>query len=322
MNPKTRNYDFIAAIIFAVLVASTIVLQIATSRNTNSPLVITLFNVLQFIFSIIFAWILTRYSAKKEFEETQKKFAVAAYRRMLQLRETLRFLEFKIKEKTNASQEMKRNFDSIEALTFGIEQTINSSISDWADIISDEIATMHELEQLKKEQDLFLSDQNTGGLERVYKESLKQLVENHQKQIVALTKKLPPTLRSTSEEEENPGLHFKDDTDALTEELKNKGHIELTGFWDPSFPTDIYRFKVGDTLVASVDDIADRTGILAAHDQDGKGVGVLTNKVTSNYRGFVMVVLEVMRKSKFDVVITDIRKKPSGDRHYFKVITA
>jgi hypothetical protein len=323
MNTKKWNYDLIVALIFGVLAAVTIIIQISTSTKFNSPLVTTLFNVLQFIFSIVFAWLLTRFSSKKDFEDTQRGFAIAAYRRMLQLRETVRFLKYKLREKGLRSTELKSELESIESLAFSIEQTINSSVSDWADVISDEISIIRELERLKTEQEIVLYDQKLDGLDRLYKDSIGKILDTYQTQIEALTKRLPPSLQTSSEDDDNPALYYKENIEKLIKELGTKGFLEFSGFWDSSFDKDIMEYHIGDKLYACVDDVNRRNGALIVRGLDGKSIGVLTNKVGGKYSAFVMAVVEVINKSKFELIITEIESKTyASGRHYFKVHTA
>jgi drug/metabolite transporter (DMT)-like permease len=58
--------------IFGVLVIATITMQIVTSNN-QTKIEATLFNILQFIFSIAFGWYVTKITTANEFQQNQKR---------------------------------------------------------------------------------------------------------------------------------------------------------------------------------------------------------------------------------------------------------
>jgi len=319
MKLRRVGFEQIGAILFGILAVGTILLQVYTAPQSNSPLTTTLFNVLQFIFSVIFAWIVTRMVTKKDFEDTQKQFAGAALRRIWELRESFSFLKKKVAEKARQSTSSMAELEMIESMTFGIEQTINSAIADWADIIGDEMAILQKVVKLKEQKEDALSDQPVRVTDYSTSAPLYALLKNNEGQIEQLLQRLPPKLRSIPDSKDNPAFFYKEDMERLDAEMKTNGYIEFSGFWDSSFECDIYNFKIGDHLFASIDDVADRKGALIVHAPDGKSVGVLTNKLKSKYSGFAIIAAEFLIKSRLKVEISSIESKSHGDRHYFKV---
>jgi hypothetical protein len=69
------------SLLLGLALVATLIIEIVRSGGITKTET-TLFGILQFVFSLALAWILSRVSYKKEFEEGQRKFAIAAYRRV------------------------------------------------------------------------------------------------------------------------------------------------------------------------------------------------------------------------------------------------
>ena len=239
------------------------------------------------------------------------------------------FIKQKIHEKSNQRDISSNDLDMIEAMTYGVEQTINSSISDWSDIIGDEILVVEQIEKIKVQKEAVLQEVSP----LIHKETIGKTMEKFQKEIEKLELKLPKQLRTRSEESHVIKKVLKDLSSDLEKEKKEKGFVEFTAFWDPTFENDIYKFKVGEILIASIDDVGPRPGALIIKDKSGKSVGVLTNKFGYDYGTFTRSVIIFLRKSKFEVKISEIdrtEKEPrtesnkedlNEERHYFIVRT-
>ena len=90
-----------------------------------------LFGILEFVFSISFAWILSRISFRAEFEEGQRRFAIAAYRRVREIERTAdRLLIRTSQSSSGASLELTHEIDVIRQIAIGIQDAIKSSIAD------------------------------------------------------------------------------------------------------------------------------------------------------------------------------------------------
>lgn len=109
----------------------------------------TLFSILQFLFSLSFSYILTKMSLKKEFEESQQKFAIAAYRRIKEIQRSIERVLERTKPNREMTTEVKHEMDVIKNMVLGILDSVNSSTSDWADIIGNFIGKIEKIEELK-----------------------------------------------------------------------------------------------------------------------------------------------------------------------------
>ncbi|HEY7770496.1 MAG TPA: hypothetical protein VIB55_20200, partial [Longimicrobium sp.] len=141
------------SVIFGLLAAGTLVAQVISARGTPTTLETALFSVLQFVFSLAFAWILTRIAAREEFVASQKAFAIAAYRRINEIDEGVgRLIARANAQARAASPELLRELDVTIAIALGVRASIKSSIADWGDVIGDEITTIKRIEEIQDQQ--------------------------------------------------------------------------------------------------------------------------------------------------------------------------
>lgn len=69
------------AIVSVIAIATLQINSSETATKTES----TLFNVLQFIFSTVFAWLLSAFIGETQQTESQRKFAIGAFRRIKEI---------------------------------------------------------------------------------------------------------------------------------------------------------------------------------------------------------------------------------------------
>lgn len=314
MNKKgLGNLDTIVSILLLVATLATIILQIVLSGPTSTKLETSLFSILQFIFSLAFSWILARFSLRSEFLESQKKFAISAYRRIIEISNAVnRLIDRTSTHMEKAEDETNHELDVITEIGVGIRESIRSSISDWADIIGDEIETVEKIQMIREKQSI----ENAGNaLSKSDKNESDETVEK-------LKSKLPKSLKITADELVN--TEARDDRgkrDLRREERKN-GYIELNGFYEAkSLDKDIFDFKEGDKLQVRIGDDNDkRVGTLIAYDNKGNSVGIILNKVpvSATYYEGVNILIHYLKTSTFQIEILHIdRSKENGQRHDF-----
>ncbi|AGC76129.1 hypothetical protein LX97_00805 [Nonlabens dokdonensis] len=222
------NIAFVAILIIAII--ALFIFHIVAEDPTDTET--ALFAFLQFIFSTFLAWILANYSSKKEFEASQKKFAISAYRRINEIERGVDSLiaVTTTHSKINNTGDLK----FIEAIGNNIQNTIQSSIADWADVIGEEIATENEIEKLKREQENLLktfTDKNEESEEKV-----KEELAAHDLKMKKLIDSLPSSLAIQNNSEEavsEYNLHRK--------KLRNK--IYHTGILTVMFRGDLSKIK-------------------------------------------------------------------------------
>ncbi|MEW6467731.1 MAG: hypothetical protein AB1458_02340 [Bacteroidota bacterium] len=330
-NTKS-NIEGVTAFILAALTIITMALQIIiSSYRLLSPLETSLFSVLQFLFSLGFAWVLARISFRSEFTKSQKQFAIAAYRRIKEIDIAVErvIVRANSEMKTTDSTTM-RELDLIQEIAKGIRQSIKSSVADWSDIIGEEITTVEKIESLNYQEEIITSKiEEIRGHNSEQNKKIIESLELHQKEVKKLIQSLPVSLQLATKKPKNKISSFERATEAFEEEKKKIGYISIEGFWDPTFEHDIYDFKVGDVLTVMQGDVDKRIGAMVAYDKDGKSVGVMINGafargLSLSYIEFFDALVLYLGKSKFQVEIQSIvienqKRKFEDERHYFSV---
>lgn len=318
MNKKgTGTIDLVLSISLLIAAIATIILQITFSGITSTKVETSLFSILQFIFSLAFTWVIARISFRNEFQESQKKFAISAYRRIIEINSAVnRLINRTISHMGKVQNDAHHELDVITEIGVGIRESIRSSISDWADIIGDEIKTIEKIQTIREEQSLENSSLSFEPMEN-------KTIENEEV-VEELISKLPNSLRITADDLRDDYKSRVDRAEArLRIEEKRRGYIKIRGFYESSLDRDIYDFKEGDILKVRIgDDNGDRVGALIAYDSTNKSVGVILNdklhNIPQNYYEAVEFLIQYLGKSIFSIEILNIdRSDENKDRHYF-----
>ena len=318
----------VMAVVLGLLVAVVVILQIILTGPSTTTLETTLFSILQFLLSLGFAWVLSRLSFRREFEDSQKRFAVAAFRRICEIDMAASRLISAIRSGISQSRpDSQSELKILHAISVGIRQTAKSSIADWGDIIGEEIATMEKIEDLKIEQETLSENSRVGSIEgesvpevRKLEESLKAL-EN---QLDQLSQALPAPLkilaRSSIRHDDN-GISRAHDY--FAQQLHQSGTLSLKGFWEPNcgFSESVDHLEVGQMLTASIGDSKDRVASLLIRDKNNDVVGVVTNSaMASDYPEFVAGIVRAIGSSQFPIKLSSIDRRKLGRRIQFHLL--
>jgi hypothetical protein len=323
MKKSTFSLPHAFSWILGLLAAGTLTLQIITADGKTTTLETALFSVLQFVFSLGFAWILTRIAAKNEFIESQKAFAIAAYRRINEIDEGVgRLISRATAQSRIASPDVQRELELVMAIALGVRASIKSSIADWGDVIGEEITTINRIEEIKDEQIALLEtpQQPTTDSTATDAAALRKQLETNNEQLGRLLKSLPPSLRLVAEDTKptrDPVLLHRE---RLEEETRRTGTIRLKGFWEPGLERDIRSYAVGDHLTIRLGNIGDRSRVLCAHALTGESVGIIVNNGAGRYYVFSEALLSFFESDEITVEISTIEPDDHADRHYFQVI--
>ena len=297
------------------MTVSAFVLQVLNTNATTTQLSVALFSIIQFILSLGFGWVLTRTVTKEEYEESAKRSAISAYRRITDIDRMVRKLQQKIERMSGdrAPNEYVA-LDVVNACIDNIGQTLQSSISDWADIIGDELQTLQKIEDLETEKVKIISEPPIRQPDR-QQELLNRLEEN----INRLLSSLPPKLRYRDQ-----SLQFDVVKAAkkLVESHKNENGLLLTGRWDSSFDLDPCVLEVGDRVHVAVDSVGKRCGALIVRDKEDKSIGVVLNRTGLSYDNFVHTIGFCFPEARFTAEIIDKKAHQttdSGGSHSFSL---
>jgi hypothetical protein len=314
-----RPFDTIVLIVLLIAILITISLQIFLSGPESTRLETSLFSILQFIFSLGFSWLLARMSMREQFLQSQRNFALSAYRRIIEISNAVnRLISRTIANMERGEFDTLHELDVITEIGIGIRESIRSSISDWADLIGEEIETVEQIRTIREQQAV---EQQSAQL-AASPEKIEQEKEASQR-IDYLLSTLPKSLKIATEDLDNEYLSsFERGRKKLQMELSEKGYIELRGFYDSAFERDIYDFIEGETLHVKIgDNHGGRVGALMAYDDYGRSVGVILNKfpgIAMNYMDAVDILIHCLKKNQFDVQITKVtRGRKPDERHPF-----
>ncbi|WP_444909426.1 hypothetical protein [Microbulbifer sp. TRSA005] len=268
----SKNYIAIGLLIGVIALTILQILNADTTTKTESAL----FNILQFIFSVGFSWIISSYFSELSFLESQKKFAIGAFRRIKEIERSIgRAQHLLTSEKSISDGKQESNHNAVMMSLLSAQDAVNSSVADWGDIIGDEIHLTKEIDRLKglrKSADKF---------EREYLDNLRVRNKSDEeilKEISELKAELPASLKV--EDDEDDSYQYELAESLLRSEIENTGRIELRGFWekDDSFKGDLSNIKPGDTLYISRGFTESRPNVMLAFDESDNWVGIITNK--------------------------------------------
>lgn len=250
----------VGVIIFGLLCAGTIFLEIKWSGGETTQTETTLFGVLQFVFSVAFAWFLARSASEREFQMRQKTFAISAYRRIREItRSAERLLRRASRDTGDISEDLRHELEVIREISIGIRDTAGSSIADWANLIGEEISTLERIEDLRSQES---EEPNRSGMtnERGAGQEGTNSSRNEDDAISDIVKRLaeelPPALRvEVSKDRFRDSSYFKK-KQRFQDSMRKNGYVELKGFWEPDkgFSDSIKNLSAGDDAKASVGD--------------------------------------------------------------------
>lgn len=319
--PKVGRSDYWVAALLAVATVVTIGLQLANADSEPTPLESALFSVLQFVFSLGFAWTLARVASHREFRDNQKQFAIAAYRRIKEIDRAIDRVIGRISaHMKDADPATCVELDVIREISRGIKESIISSTADWGDIIGDEIEAVERIEALRRAEWESRDDSPPDDTASPTREP-KRKSPPAGDEIKALVKSLPPSLRIISEEKTEVNDARAECRRLLQSEYNENGYLTIRGFSDPETERDIFELKEGDKLTVSISDFGDRVASAIARDAKGKVVGIMLNKGYGRlgYQEFFIELARFLGRSTFEIEIVDIARDADAnrERHHF-----
>ncbi|PIF27012.1 hypothetical protein CLU88_1895 [Acidovorax sp. 56] len=287
----SNRLKFIAALACAFAVVFLLILQVATAENATKTET-ALFATLQFVFSIAVSWILTVLSSEKSFRESQKKFAIAAFRRIKEIERALgRAQRLVLSQKGQGAISNSSSAQAVMISLISAQDAVNSSVADWGDVIGDEIHITKEIEKLRSLR------KTSDKFERDYLDNLRitEDVTDISPKINELKDALPPSLKLDEDAEDE--TRFERAIEVLDNELQKKNALELEGFWesDDTFAADLRGLKKGETLYLARGFTSGRPNSLLAYTKENKWIAVITNifidhEVNIGYDEFVDIL--------------------------------
>lgn len=323
----SSKQQLVAGVLVGVVTAIVMGLHIYMSGESTTKLETTLFTIIEFILSLAFAWLLAGYTNKEAYRDSQRQFAISAYRRINEIDMSLERLLRRVRHQlTVAGPSIQHELEVLFAMATSTRETIKFSIADWADVIGEELKTLQKISRIRDakarlQEDRQLTEPVTNG---VISEPLEAPEEKqYEEEITRLVATLPPALALESEKEVESS--YSQALSELRNERSETGGLTLKGFWESGFPKNVKDYQVGEKLMVSLSDSHQRTACLILRDPESNlAVGVVTNTALASkrYEEFAMAVVHCLGSSNFAVRITSIQpgSTPSG-RIYFAMAT-
>lgn len=264
------------AISSVILIATLQIYSSETATKTES----TLFNVLQFIFSTIFAWLLSAFIGETQQTESQRKFAIGAFRRIKEIERAVNRTQKYLGNLEEGCDELtKAKVNAVKGGLASLQDTVRSSIADWSDIIGDEIQIANEMQRIKKMRNDFDDSAD--------EERNNQRNENVNDRLSELAKSLPASMANELEIDEEYELN--DIEEELANDWSTNEGLILHGFWEPDagFGSDLSQLKHDDRLFISRGMTNVRPNTLMLSNTDGNQLAVIINRYSGNYDEFL-----------------------------------
>lgn len=278
---KKWNIELIVAISLGILALACFTGQVLTVGQHTTATETFLFNSLQFILTSGFAWFSTRAASRLEFEQSLKKFAISAYRRAADIERMVDRLHAVIAEMISAPPKSEMaNLRVIDAIVTDTGQLVRSSISDWGDVIGEELLAIERIKRLEIEKARLHDEEQSSNQKR----ELAEAVERIDQAIETIQRSLPPRLQLETETEDR-GVRNRHAAEWLAKQHRKQNGLEMTVVTGDIYlhERDRKTLVPGEILhTALTEDEA-----IDVRDEAGKGVGRLTNVSPLNYGEFV-----------------------------------
>lgn len=301
----SKQIEIIAAIAIGILAIAAFGVQAFFLSEKTTPLETVLFNCLEFLLTLGFTWFSTRAISRSEFENNLKRFAISAYRRISDIEIMTKKLQHEVHSMISECPiDEVHNLKLIGAIASDTAQVIRSSISDWADVIGDELITIEKIKRLehdKEELTIKDSDYDAYGVGE-----LKSGVSMINQQIEKLTSSLPALLQIDSINRPTRIRENEHAAEWLTRSHKNQGGLRITCVTgdDYAHDRDFKTLKLGEELHT----VKGENGAFDIADKEGAILGRLQNNSPLGYFEFVSamelcygtdsIMLEVIRLSE------------------------
>jgi hypothetical protein len=199
LGSHSIRIEIITAIVLGVLAIACFILQGINLNASTTKMETALFNVLQFLLTVGFSWFSSRAISRADFESSLKRFAISAYRRVMDIEQIIMRLQRESRKMPilNASSD-SAHMPAIEAMVLDCTQIVRSSISDWSDVIGEELLALERIQRLQREKDSLASENEYGGEDSKIESIKKEL----QVQIEKLKGSLPTQLRLQASDDE------------------------------------------------------------------------------------------------------------------------
>lgn len=296
----TKNYELIAAITLCLLAVACFILQALSMSPTTSRVETALFSCLQFLLTAGFTWFSTRAVSRHEFEQSMKRYAISAYRRIADIERLVSRLQ-RVVGKMITEDAETNNLSVIEAMVSDAEQIVRSSIADWADVIGEELLAIEKIKRLEQEKVELSEEKPDHSKPSEYDEALKGLND----QIADLKSRLPARLQFVASDSDERSASDRHAADWMAGQHKRERGLRLTVVTGDEYTYDreFSTLGIGEILhtVKSQENEA-----LDVVDVSGKILGRLQNNSPLDYDQFAQALENCFGKTPLSLKVIEI----------------
>jgi len=258
--------------------------QLRHTGPQNTAAETLLFNSLQFILTVGFAWFSTKAVSRIEFEQSLKKFAISAYRRVADIERMVDRLHTEVLDMISETTKSEvTNLRIVDAIVSDTSQLVRSSISDWGDVIGEELLAIERIKRLEHERARLdrddLSAKRPFDADQIRKEkALNQA-------IASILETLPAKLQLDTESESPATQVVRRTARSIARRHRAQKGLRLTVFTGGLYLSerDYKTLTPGEILSTE----KDKEGGIDVRDGAGLGVGRLLNFTQVDYDSMV-----------------------------------
>jgi len=166
-EPSRRDsaaVEWVVSVTLGVLALAAFLAQVVATNAHTTGLETALFNCIQFVLTVGFAWFSTRAISQREFERSLKRFAISAYRRISDIDKLVTRLDGEVDGMLEVSGGRgSENLRIVRAIVADTAQIVRSSSADWADVIGDELIALEQIKILEREKQTLRVDPKTAA---------------------------------------------------------------------------------------------------------------------------------------------------------------
>lgn len=145
---KTTIFLLISVFFAAVIYLTRMFIPVSSKNQLTE----TLFSAFEIVASIAIGYFIQQNASKKEFQDSLKKMALSAYRRITDIEKALFRLFIEIEKiRSSSPQEIKPLLGLLLSMGEGIKETIQSSMDDWIEILEEDLKKKDKLEMLEEQ---------------------------------------------------------------------------------------------------------------------------------------------------------------------------
>jgi hypothetical protein len=189
--------DLMLLLLFSVLALINFLVQMMAGPLPAA--VANFMRLLEFAFALILGTLIQLVISREQFLREQKRAALGAYRRVLDIKRAVGRLKTKVENlRRGTPAERRQDLDVVDAIADGLSDTVDSSIGDWNDIIGQEMTAVDRISSLMSS----LESIEVPGEHAAEVVEQGAIREELKAEIGKLRSGLPPVLQSALEFEE------------------------------------------------------------------------------------------------------------------------